>query len=67
MYTYLVVLKEDVVLNKKVLSYFVNMNFTIKAYYSNLNILKIESDILLENIELKYILSFEQEKTMGLL
>ncbi len=67
MYTYLIVLKEDVFLNKEVLFYFAKMNFTIIAYYNKLNILKIECDILLEGKDLQYIKSIEEDRTTNFL
>ncbi|MCH3884793.1 hypothetical protein [Tenacibaculum aquimarinum] len=66
MYVYLAVLKENVVLNKDVLSYFADMNFTLLAYYPKLGIIKIDSAVLLEDTVLNFISSIEQEKTIGL-
>ncbi|APG64873.1 hypothetical protein LPB136_05655 [Tenacibaculum todarodis] len=66
MYVYLAVLKEDVILNKDVLSYFADMNFTLLAYYPKLSIIKIESKVSLKDVTVRYISSIEQEKTINL-
>jgi len=67
MNTYLVVLRENVVLNKEVLSYFVTMNFTIQNYYPTLNMLKIETDLDLNKLDLKFIKSVEMDEEKGML
>jgi len=63
MHTYLIILKENLELNSEVLNYFAKMNFTIKDYYPRLDILKIETDKNLEEINLKFIKSFEKDNT----
>lgn len=62
MYTYLAVLKDNVSLNKDVLSYFVEMDFTILAYYKNLDIIKIKSPVKLDGVLLDYIDKVELDR-----
>ncbi len=59
MYTYLALLDEGVIYDKKIKSYFTSINIKIIKYYSFLNILKITSDYELKVETLKFVLSLE--------
>ncbi len=65
MRTYFAVLKDETILNKEVLNYFVEKEFTILNYHSRFKILKLGSESKLNINDLKYIESIEEEKSFG--
>ncbi|MFB9057786.1 hypothetical protein ACFFU9_13650 [Mariniflexile ostreae] len=66
MKTYMVILKDDVILNTDIFNYFIEMDCAIVDYYPRFKALKLESKKALKQTALKYIKSIEEEKNFNL-